>query len=226
MQYTTPEKERTIEELLKSFDDYCDPKKNETVERHKFFMRNQEQGESFDKYLTELRILEKTCDFGTLSDSLHRDRIVCGISSSSLRERLLRKPSLTLKSCIDLCRASELSKERNKSFTNTDTVSRINSRTPPDRSRWSGSSVQPKPIKMCLYCGRQHEMIKEKCPAHGKTWNKCKKQNHFAVCCGKIPPSAPPTHSQVKSFSKGDGDDDDDSEYYEVKTLTELPDTV
>ena len=69
-------------------------------------------------------------------------------------------------------------------------------------------------------------MIKEKCPAHGKTWNKCKKQNHFAVCCGKIPPSAPPTHSQVKSFSKGDGDDDDDSEYYEVKTLTELPDTV
>ena len=225
MQYTTPEKDRTIEELLKSFDDYCDPKKNETVERHKFFMRNQEPGESFDKYVTELRILEKTCDFGTLSDSLLRDRIVCGISSLSLRERLLREPSLTLKSCIDLCRASELSKERNKSLTSTDTVNRINSRALLDRSGRTGPSGQPKPTKTCLYCGRQHEMIKEKCPAYGKMCNKCKKQNHFAVCCGKTRPSTSPATSQVKSFSEGDGDSDE-AEYYEVKTLTELPDAV
>ena len=85
-------------------------KKNETMERHKFFTRNQEYGETFDKYLTELRILEKNCDFGTLSDSLFKDRIVCGLSSSTLRERLLREPNLNLKQCIDICRASELSK--------------------------------------------------------------------------------------------------------------------
>lgn len=53
-----------------------------------FFTRNQEAGERFDKYLAELKILEKTCDFGRLLDSLIRDRIVCGIDSSSLRERL------------------------------------------------------------------------------------------------------------------------------------------
>ena len=57
MKFETPDKDRTIEELLKLFDEYCDPKRNETVERHKFFMRNQEAGESFDKYLTELKIL-------------------------------------------------------------------------------------------------------------------------------------------------------------------------
>ena len=127
MKFETPDKDRTIEELLKLFDEYCDPKRNETVERHKFFMRNQEAGESFDKYLTELKILEKTCEFGTLSDSLIRDRIVCGINSSSLRERLLREPNLTLKSCVDLCRASELSKERNKSLGNTEMVSKCRS---------------------------------------------------------------------------------------------------
>ena len=115
MQFETEEKGRTLDEFIHSFGEYCDPKKNETVERHKFFTRNQESGETFDKYLTELRLLEKTCDFGTLSDSLLRDRIVCGLSSSTLRERLLREPNLNLKQCIDICRASEMSKERNKS---------------------------------------------------------------------------------------------------------------
>ena len=228
MKFETPEKDRTIEELLKSFDEYCDPKRNETVERHKFFMRNQEEGESFDKYLTELKILEKTCDFGTLSDSLIRDRIVCGINRSSLRERLLREPNLNLKSCIDLCRASELSKERNKSLTNTDTVSRINSRTSGDRSQRFNRNTQQKPMKTCLYCGRQHEMIKEKCPAYGKTCNHCKGRNHFAACCGKIPNrNMPPIQTrQVKSVNDHNDADDDDSEYDEVNSLTALPDAV
>ena len=65
-----------------------------------------------------MRLLEKTSHFGTLSDSLLRDRI----SSSTLRERVLREPNLNLKQCIDIFRASELSKERNKSLDNTDGV--------------------------------------------------------------------------------------------------------
>ena len=223
MEFETLEKDRTIE-LLRSFDEYCDPKRNETVERHKFFMRNQEAGESFDKYLTELKILEKTCDFGTLSDSLIRDRIVCGINSLSLRERLLREPNLTLKSCVDLCRASELSKERNKSLGNTEMVSRINSR--PSNQK-ANRSTQQKLTKTCLYCGRQHEMVKEKCPAYGKTCNHCKGQNHFAACCRNTPSSNTRMcrRCPVKSFH-----DDDvsnyDSEYDEVNTLTALPEAI
>ena len=41
--------------------------------------RNQETGESFDTYLTALKALAKTCNFGSLKDELIRDRIVCGI---------------------------------------------------------------------------------------------------------------------------------------------------
>ena len=59
MQFETEEKDRTLDELIQAFGEYCDPKKNETVERHKFFTRNQESGKSFDKYLTEWRLLEK-----------------------------------------------------------------------------------------------------------------------------------------------------------------------
>ena len=196
------------------------------MERHKFFTRNQEPGETFDKYLTELRLLEKSCDFGTLADSLLRDRIVCGLASSNLRERLLREPNLNLKQCIDICRASELSKERNKSLDNTDNVSRIHSRKfTPQSQKLINRHFEFKHSRACLYCGRQHELVKTKCPAYGKTCNICKEANHFAVCCRNAPNSKPSSSQQVKSFH--DDHEYAESQYYEeISTLTTQENTV
>jgi len=36
---------------------------NETLERHVFNTRNQQEGELFDDYLTELRMMMKNCNF-------------------------------------------------------------------------------------------------------------------------------------------------------------------
>ena len=47
-------------------------------------------------YVTVLRRLSETCEFGILKNSLVRDRIVLGISETKTRERLLRIPDLTL----------------------------------------------------------------------------------------------------------------------------------
>ncbi|KAJ8898404.1 hypothetical protein PR048_003764 [Dryococelus australis] len=52
--------------------------------------------ELFGYFLTELKKLDRSCDFGDLHDSLSRDLIVLGISDRSLQERLLRKTELTL----------------------------------------------------------------------------------------------------------------------------------
>ena len=52
---------------------------NETLERHKFFKRLQEEGECFDDFLTEVKLLSKNCNFCNTDDcfgSLLRDRIV------------------------------------------------------------------------------------------------------------------------------------------------------
>ena len=35
----------------------------------------------------------------------------------------------------------------------------------------------------CLYCGREHEIKREKCPAFGKTCTNCLKKNHFQAVC-------------------------------------------
>lgn len=72
--------------------------------------------ETIDKYITDLRMLASTCNFGELQDSLIRDRIVCGTHSSSWRERLLREHDLTLDKCLQVCRAMEISREHNKTI--------------------------------------------------------------------------------------------------------------
>ena len=91
-------------------------RKNETVERYKFFSRFQNPGESLEKFITDLKLLATTCNFGDLKDSLVRDRIICGIQDKQLREDLLKDPCLDLQRCLDACRAAELSIERSKTL--------------------------------------------------------------------------------------------------------------
>ena len=40
------------------------------------------QGKRIDQYFTELRTLERTCEFGGISESLVKDRLVCGVLES------------------------------------------------------------------------------------------------------------------------------------------------
>lgn len=60
----------------------------------------------------------KTCEFGTLHDSLIKDRIVCAIDNNSVRERLLRNTELTLEVAINTMRATERSKTKIETLTN------------------------------------------------------------------------------------------------------------
>ncbi|KAG1933981.1 retrotransposable element [Pimephales promelas] len=169
--------ELTIEWLLTAFRNHCNPAPNETVERYKFFSRNQNSSETFDKYVTDLKVLADTCNFGTARDSLIRDRIVCGIMNSHVRERLLRETELTLEKCVRICKASELSKE------NVMTIEGQKSEVHAvQRVRQAQSAKQTQPAK-CKFCGKQHEWKKQSCPAYGKQCRKCGKMNHFTSTC-------------------------------------------
>lgn len=77
-----------LEQILQKFDDYCNPKKNQTYERHKFFTCKQKADEKIDTYVKELRTRAKTCEFGDLVESYIRDRVVCGVHDSAVRARL------------------------------------------------------------------------------------------------------------------------------------------
>lgn len=91
---------------MNTFEEHCNPKKNVTVERYKFITRIQE-GESIEKFVTDLKLLAATCNFGMLHDSLIR-----GIRNSMLCEELLKVVEVDLDKCVSVCHVSELSKER------------------------------------------------------------------------------------------------------------------
>ena len=56
--------------------------------KDRFFTRAQKPGETVEQHATELRNRSETCEFGGLTDSLIKDRLVCGIPDNGLRERL------------------------------------------------------------------------------------------------------------------------------------------
>lgn len=104
------ESPKTVKALLEKFDSFFLPKRNLTIERHKFFTRNQLEGETVEQYVFELNKLAATCEFKDLKDDLVKDRLICGLREDSLRERLLRESELTLKKALDICRIAEMSR--------------------------------------------------------------------------------------------------------------------
>ena len=85
-----------------------------TIERHIFFARDQNAGEPFDAFVTDLKLKAKTCEFGALKESLVKDGIVGGIQNDHTRARLLRESDLTLSKAEDICRAAEATEAQMK----------------------------------------------------------------------------------------------------------------
>ena len=103
--------EKDYKKVLKKFSDYCRPKKNVIFERHRFWGRSQKDGEAFDWWLKDLRIIAKDCEFQE-EDNMVRDKIVYGVLDRKVQERMLRNSELTLQGAIDCCRAAESSKNQ------------------------------------------------------------------------------------------------------------------
>ena len=179
------------EAILAKFQNYCEPKKNITYERHIFNTRVQQVSQSFDVYLTELRVQAKRCAYGTLQDELIRDRLVVGIRDDKVRSRLLREPELTLQKCIDIAHAAEITQKQMqeiKDETNTVHDVRPTYRASTDNDRSRHESQEQRKLKLarmpdCKYCGTQHALRKEICPAYRKICSSCGKSNHFARVC-------------------------------------------
>ena len=96
--------------LKKKFEDYVNLRKNTVFERLKFWECKQQEGETIDQFVTELKTRSSSCECGDQTDSMMRDRIVFGVTDIRLKEGLLRESSeLTLEKAASLCRAAETS---------------------------------------------------------------------------------------------------------------------
>lgn len=187
-QFANEEDEKKFAEVVKKFDEYCTPRTNIVFERFKFFSRGQLENEAFDHFLTDVKKLAASCDFGTQAESLIRDRVVLGIYDKTVQERLLRLPDLSLKAASDHCRAAEASRDQARALLKPNGLavegltSHGRSSKPQNVQHKKSSGVEN--AQKCSRCNIRH--LKGRCPAYGKTCLKCKKLNHFASVCKSV----------------------------------------
>lgn len=179
----TDENRKCYKAVVAEFENYANPRKNVVVERFVFNRRKQLQGESFNDFLTDLKKLVKNCEYGDLTDSVVRDRIVVGINEHSLTERLLRETDLTLEKTVEICRSAEITKQQSAilhptaSSTEMDVIKRKTER-PVNHFRFRQATSEE---YLCKKCGTKHK--KRSCPAFDKRCIKCHKLGHFAIGC-------------------------------------------
>ena len=157
-----------IANVLQKFDEYCEPKHNGIYDRFLFNSRSQEAGEGFGHFVTELRHLASTCEFGDKENELIRERIVLGIRDDKARAKLLREKKLTLESAQEIVLTSEV-------------TAKYSAKAKTSAPRTTGNKD---PAVECGHCGGKHGSYRKlHFSAYGKTCSRCGKQNHFAYKC-------------------------------------------
>lgn len=185
----TDEQKKVYKTVIEELETYFTPKKNVVYERFVFYNRKQEEGETFDHFATDLKKLVKSCEFHE-TDSMVRDRIVFGIRSKALQEKLLQMDKLDLEKATKVCRANEIASAQVKEVQGTssgvkiDAVKRNNSG--PNKAfemNRGNKHVTEGKIETfdCRSCGFTH--TPRQCPAFGKRCTKCQKYGHFRKMC-------------------------------------------
>ena len=96
------------------YTEYLTPKSNPIYARYRFHEKMQGDGESFEHFVTELKLLVKDCGYPN-SDEMVRDRIVFATNSPRVREKLLsHSADLTLDRAIDIARSHDLAQAQLK----------------------------------------------------------------------------------------------------------------
>ncbi len=238
LKFAPAEDRNDLETITRKFDEHIIGQVNETYERYKFNRRDQGSEEPIENYVAVLRELVKKCNYGELTDSLIKDRIILGIRDNNTRKKLLQIRGSTLNQTIDICRSAELTSQQLKSIdANNDTVSKIIPKKSRDSShkqrgktKYNSKRSNEKPhypstskdteVMPCLFCNTSHIMNRKHCPAWGKRCTKCNRKNHFAVKCKSI--------SKIRGFGDRSSDEytedstEDTEDTDDMCTLREL----
>ena len=185
---------------------------NEIFARHMLATRKQKSSESIGDFFRELEKLRRDCNFKDRTakqcgDEAVRDAFISGITSPTIRQRLLENNTLELQTAFDQALALELAQKNNEAYLSPslppsvaalDTQASEKSQSGPadvasptetptlaasfkNKTYTStGASLGKKP---CFFCGTVPYHKRSICPAREATCNRCGKVGHFAKVC-------------------------------------------
>ncbi|XP_064469674.1 uncharacterized protein LOC135384402 [Ornithodoros turicata] len=166
---------------------------NVIAERRKFRRRSQLPGEMIDEFVTPLRGLAATCNFGSTLEEIIRDQLVENASLPQVRERLMMEgSSLTLERALTLAKFIEQSNNEVQLMRgDTPVVQRLTKAKGKQRSKPPSTLKRNFAGKACYRCGSTtHLANSTTCPARDKECRRCKKRGRFASVCRSAAGSA------------------------------------
>jgi hypothetical protein len=207
---TAAESKENAATLKEKFRELCTPELNFTIERNVFLERKRANGESMMEYISVLKNLVKTCEYGDMADEMIKDMLVKGNRNQAVTKNLLREGrKLTLAKAVDICHLHETTEAQTQSLNYTDDNSAVdamnyrrsnyNRQDQQRRSKFNNTatstSTQP---QQCGNCGDVHPPGRGSCKAFGKQCFKCKRWNHLKSMCrsGRQPTSNRPSPTQ------------------------------
>ncbi|XP_031571382.1 uncharacterized protein LOC116305583 [Actinia tenebrosa] len=163
-----------------------------------FDRRRQQVGESFDDFVTDLKLLSRGLALSE-SDKLIRNAIVCKSRDERVRQRCLEKGAeLTLDRAIEMGRRlCEATQDGLKIIDGEDakiTVNKIAHKSSgKSKQKIKRKAKPPKKVyenppsrkETCRRCGYEAHEQGQKCPAKSEKCNVCHKIGHFARVCRK-----------------------------------------
>ena len=107
-------RELTFAELVETVKNHFQPKPSLIIKRFEFNTRCQNEGESVVSFVTALQKFAEYCDYGAVLNDMLRDRIVCGIRSKRVQQRLLQEAGLTFERALEIAQATETAENDSK----------------------------------------------------------------------------------------------------------------
>ncbi|XP_018497590.1 uncharacterized protein LOC108865238, partial [Galendromus occidentalis] len=173
-----------LESTVKAWEkEYCG-KQNVLVVREKFYACNQGSID-FERFLEKVCELAEDCEFPTeVKDEMIRDRLVLGLDSDRLKDRVIQNDKNDLRSVIEVLRRSSRSlpmistTAEISGAVKEEAVHKVRgeraSRQSAGQSKTEGGKCQ-----FCQYVHRPGQV----CPAKDRKCAKCNKFGHFAKAC-------------------------------------------
>ena len=99
--------EQSYNDIVKKLKDHLNPKPLEIAERFRFHKQNQKERESVGDFVAGIRKLSTHCNFGEFQENMLRDRLVCGLKSEHIQNKLLAQADLTFAKALSMAIAIE-----------------------------------------------------------------------------------------------------------------------
>ncbi len=171
--------DKTIEELETVICEHLEPKRTKHTQRYVFSKTMQKVGESINDFVARLRIVAEDCTFGQEYQSRMLDQFISGLSNSSIKQKLLGKTDLNLKTAIEKAVAEEKIRNEAQLMNSTETH-----KLSLKGKEWKNKATPSAPV----YSGQSKpaQIVCAKCQLKGHYANKCRTRCYRCKSIGHI----------------------------------------